>query len=298
VNRVSAPALPRSLAAFGDLLSLGKPRITFMVLCTTLAGLWLAPVGVSGAVIATTLVGVGLAVAGANALNMYLERDIDSLMERTRHRPLPAGRLQPEIALAFGLTLSAIAIPLLTFGVHPLTGLLAAIALVTYVLAYTPLKRRTTAALLVGAMPGAMPPLIGWTAASGRLEAPGLALFLILYLWQIPHFIAISLFCADDYRRAGLKVIPVEHGVSGAKQRIILYTALLVAASLEPVRLGVAGLGYCVMALILGGGFLGLALRGLGGRAAVDRWARSLFLYSLVYLPLLLAALIASRVRS
>jgi len=262
-----------------------------MVLVTTLGGFWLAPGTLHHATLWFTLAGMTLVVAGANALNMYLERDVDALMERTRNRPLPRGRLQPEVALAFGLATSAIAVPLLTFGVNPLTGFLGALSLVLYALVYTPLKRRSTSALLVGAVPGAMPPLMGWTAAVGALSPPGVALFLILFVWQLPHFIAISLHRADEYRAAGLKIVPVERGVAGAKQRIALYSALMLAVSLQVVRVGVGGPLYLASALLLGGGLVTLSLYGLQ-RDAGRRWARFYFFYTLVYLPGLFAALV------
>jgi protoheme IX farnesyltransferase len=292
--KAHAAAQPRVLSRLGDVVALAKPRITFMVLCTTACGMWLAPGPSGGAHAALALVGVALVVAGANALNMYLERDVDALMARTRNRPLPAGRLTPEVALTFGLTSGAAAVLLLTFAVNPLTGFLAATSLVLYVLAYTPLKRRTTAALLIGAVPGAMPPLLGWTAATGSLDAPGIALFLVLFVWQLPHFIAISLFRADDYARAGLKVVPVERGVLGAKLRIALYSAMQLLVSLYLARLGVAGTAYTVAATALGAAMLGLALAGLSPRAG-DRWARVYFAATLVYLPALLGALALAR---
>src|SRR5262245_5371775 len=189
---------------------------------TTATGLYLAPGARPLQLVLAALGGVALIVAGANALNMYLERDVDALMARTKNRPLPSGRMEPSVALWFGIGCSAVAVPAITWLVNPLTGFLAALSLVLYVCAYTPLKRRSTAALLVGAVPGAMPPLLGWTAVTGSLDAPGLALFLTLYVWQLPHFIAISMFRAEDYARAGLKVVPVEPGVGGAKQRIAL----------------------------------------------------------------------------
>jgi heme o synthase len=290
---MSEAAAIRSRSFAADVVALGKPRITFMVLVTTLTGLWLAPGQVASSVIAAALIGVTLVVAGANALNMYLERDVDALMTRTRNRPLPAGRLAPEVALAFGIAASAVAVPLLTVAVNPLTGFLAALSLVLYVLAYTPLKRRSTAALIVGAVPGAMPPLLGWTAATGSLGAPGLSLFLILFVWQLPHFIAISIFRADEYTRAGLKVVPAVRGLHAAKQQIALYSLVMVAASLQVVRAGIGGAFYLAAALALGGGLVTLAAYGLS-RAGDGRWARWYFFYTLVYLPSLLAALALS----
>jgi protoheme IX farnesyltransferase len=292
--KAAATTLPRALAVAADVVALAKPRITFMVLVTALAGLWLAPGARAPHTVALALVGLALVVAGANALNMFLERDVDGLMARTRSRPLPAGRLQPEVALGFGVATSVIAVPLLSFGVNPLTGFLAGLSLVLYVLVYTPLKRRSTAALLVGAIPGAMPPLIGWTSVTGTLDSGGLALFLILFIWQLPHFIAISLFRVDEYRAAGLKIVPIERGVRGAKERIALYSLLMLAVSLQVVRTGIGGAFYLAAALALGGGLVTLSLYGLQ-RDAGPRWARWFFLYTLVYLPALFAALVISR---
>jgi protoheme IX farnesyltransferase len=287
----------RPLATLAAIVELAKPRITFMVLVTTAVGLWLAPGPHPASLIALTLVGIALVVAGANALNMYLERDVDALMSRTRNRPLPSGRLAPEVALAFGLVTSSIAVPLLTFAVNPLTGLAGALSLVLYVLAYTPLKRRSTGALLVGAIPGAMPPLLGWTAVTARLDAAGVALFLILFVWQLPHFIAISLFRAEEYKAAGLKIVPVELGVASAKQRIAFYSLLLMAVSLQVVRAGIGGRFYLAVALVLGGGLVTLGFYGLqnGSKEKDDRWARWYFYYTLVYLPGLLVALVLGR---
>jgi protoheme IX farnesyltransferase len=240
------------------------------------------------------LMGTCLLVAGANALNMYLERDVDALMKRTRNRPLPSGRLPADAALAFGLLVSAIAIPLLSFGVNPLTGLLGAASLLLYVLAYTPLKRRSTLALLVGAIPGAMPPLMGWTAMTDALDPGGVALFAILFVWQLPHFLAISLFRAEEYHAAGLKVVPIESGVPAAKQRIAFYSLLMMTVSLQVVRAGIGGTFYLASALALGGGLVTLGFYGLS-KDAGPKWARRYFLYTILYLPALLLALVLGR---
>src|SRR5262249_22150439 len=205
----------------------------------------------------------------------------------------PAGRLPAEVALFLGMGLSAIALPLLALAVNARTALLAAAALLTYVLVYTPLKRRTTAALAIGAVPGAMPPLLGWTASAGRIEWPGLVLFGILFLWQIPHFLAIASFRMEDYQRAGLKVLPVERGERVTRHRIVVYSVALVAVSLTLVPLGVGGTAYLGAAAVLGALFLGLGAWGLRASAG-PRWARGLFLGSIVYLVLLFAALMAS----
>ena len=287
----------RAASFAADLLALTKPRITTMVVATTLCGLWLARRVLSGGQIESrvamlTLLGTTLVVSGANTLNMYLERDSDALMARTKTRPLPSRRLAPEIALAFGLALSAVSVPLLTFGVNAMTGLLAAVALVSYVLVYTPLKRRTTLSLPIGAVPGAIPPLLGWTAVSGRIDVPGLLLFGTMFFWQLPHFLAIATFRRDDYARAGLQVLPVVRGDAVTRTRIVAYLVALLAVTLALVPAGVGGPVYLASASVLGSGFLALGAAGLR-RGAGDRWARQLFFGSMLYLVLLLAALMA-----
>ncbi len=283
-------ATPRRARA-SDFLQLAKPRITSLVVFTCASGLWLAPRSIPALAVALTLVGTVLIVAGANTLNMYLERDSDALMSRTANRPLPAGRMEPLVALRFGIVLTAISVPLLTFGVGPLPGLLASIALVSYVLLYTPMKRHSATALLVGAMPGAIPPLIGWTAATGHLDLPGVLLFAVMFLWQVPHFLAITLFRKDDYARAGLVVQPNEPGGErAARMNIVRYTVALVAVSLLFVPIGFGHAVYLATALALGAAFLGYGLLGLRAGSGV-RWARNLFLLSLVYLTVLFGAL-------
>ena len=278
-----------------DLVALAKPRITALVVFTTAIGLWLAPHGLRPLTIALTLVGTVLIVAAANVLNMYLERDTDALMARTMYRPLPAHRMDPGVALKFGVALAAVSVPLLTFAVGALPGLLASIALVSYVLLYTPMKRQTAASLLVGALPGAIPPLIGWTAATERLDLPGILLFAVMFLWQVPHFLAITLFRKEEYARAGLVVQPNEPGGEReARANIVRYTVALVAVSLLFVPLGLGRGAYLAVALIVGAVFLGYAIAGLR-QGAGRGWARNLFLLSLLYLPVLFGALVLDR---
>jgi protoheme IX farnesyltransferase len=272
-----------------DIISLAKPRITLMVLITTAGGLSLAG-GVDLPTALFTLIGTALVVGSANTLNCWLERDIDRHMTRTKGRPLPAGRLHPKVALIFGLTLAFISIPMLTLGVNRLTGLLAAVALVSYVAVYTPMKQMSPAALLVGSVPGALPPLIGWTAVTGKLEWAGLALFGVLFFWQLPHFIAIAIFREDEYTRAGFKVLPAVRGLRVAKVHAAVHAVLLLAVSLVLVPLHVAGAVYFTVAALLGLAMVGIALRGFAPGAG-HKWARQMFAASLVYLPLLFAAL-------
>ena len=289
-------ALAPSVVA--DLIRLTKPRITVMVVTTMLGGMWVASryARAAGAdprptgQLAIALLGTALVVSGANALNMYIERDTDRLMDRTKERPLPARRLAPEVALWFGGVLSAASIPLLLFGVNTTTGLLSTLALLSYVLVYTPLKRRTTLALPIGAVPGAIPPLLGWTSVTDRVDAPGFLLFAVLFLWQIPHFLAIATFRREDYRRAGLKVLPVEKGDAVTRRHIVGYLALLVLATVLLVPLGVGGPVYLTSAIVLGAAFFGLGAYGLR-QGTGARWARGLFFASMVYLVLIFAAL-------
>jgi protoheme IX farnesyltransferase len=267
-----------------------------MVLLTEAAGLWLAPGRTSARCLWLSLVGTAVIVGSANALNMWLEADVDAKMARTRNRPLPAGRLSPDAALLFGLALAAVAVPML-FLVNVPTGLLGLAALMSYVAVYTPLKRHTYLALLVGAVPGAIPPLMGWSTVTGSIGLGGLLLFAVLFLWQVPHFAAIATFRADDYARAGLQVISVQHGERAARWMIAVFTPLLVASSLLFVPFGLAGGYYAMAAGLLGAAFVALALRGLRSTPEFDarRWARGVFAFSIPYLTILLAALLVDR---
>lgn len=272
-----------------DFYELGKPSITNMNVLMVLGGMALAGVGADWRLIALTCLGTGLAVASANALNMVLEREGDKLMARTANRPLPRGRLSVAEAVAFGLITGVLSIVLLS-QTNLLTAGLGLFALLSYVLIYTPLKRRTPLALLIGAVPGAMPPLMGWTAVTGTLDLPGLTLFGILLVWQLPHFLAISLFRKDDYARAGIRTVPVVRGDAIAKAQSVAWSLALVPISLALVPLEVAGWIYGSVALALGLGFLGMSLKGLTRNAGYT-WARQFFFASLIYLPVLTVAL-------
>ena len=291
MSRVSSPVSSAPPSA-GDLIALVKPRIMMMSLLTAAAGLALAPASAGGALWAYAIAGTALLVGAANTLNMYLEREVDCLMARTKNRPLPAGRMVPEVALWFGVAQAAVAVPLLTFGANPLTGFIGVLALFSYVMVYTPLKRRTTAATLIGAFPGAAPVLMGWTAATGAIDAAGLAVFGVLLLWQVPHFHAIALFRRKDYERAGLKIVPAEAGERATCRAIAGYTVLQVALSFALFPLGVAGGVYLATAIVLGFAYLGYALVGLWPAAATPRWARNLFFASIVYVPVLYGVLV------
>jgi protoheme IX farnesyltransferase len=300
VEPTAAPVVARRgrvLPFLRDLLALTKPRITAMVLLTSAAGVCLAPGHSARRTLLLSLLGTTLIVASANALNMWWERDVDARMTRTRNRPLPSGRMSAEVALAFGLALAIVSVPML-FLVNAATGLLGLVALVSYVAVYTPLKPYTHLALLVGAVPGAIPPLIGWTTTTASLGVGGVLLFGVLFLWQVPHFAAITIFRAEDYARAGLRVVSVQHGERAARQTIALYSVLLVFASLLFVPFGLAGRRYLAVATGLDAALLALAFRGLRPGAGFHgaRWARRVFAFSIPYLALLLSALLYDRV--
>jgi len=280
------------LAQVRDLVLLSKPRLSALVMVTCAGGMWLAPGSIGSARAILAVLATAAVVGAANALNCYLERDLDGLMRRTRDRPLPAGRLDPVVALGLGLFVPALMIPLLAFAAGRLTALLATVALVSYVLLYTPLKRRSPFSLFVGAVPGAIPPALGFTTVTGRLDAGALSLFLLLFAWQLPHFLAVSLYLEDDYARAGLPVFARVFGPLVTRRAILASTVLLLGASFLPVVAGVVGLRYAALAAVLGAGLLGHAALGLKGHG---RWARSFFLSTLLYLTALFAALAVAR---
>jgi protoheme IX farnesyltransferase len=292
VSIAQARALPAPLLFLRDLLLLAKPRLSTLVLVTASGGLALAPgrIGVARAVL--TLLGTAVVVGAANALNNYAEREIDARMRRTRERPLPDGRVEPFVALALGLLAPLFAIPMLALVANRLTAFLALLAIATYVLVYTPMKQRSTLALFVGAVPGAIPPLMGWTAVTGRIDAGGLALFALLFFWQLPHFLAVSIYLREDYARGGLRVFALVHGDERTKVWILGTSAALLPASLVLLPLGLAGPLYGAVAVAGGAGLLLLAVRGIRRREST-RWARGFFLATLVHLTLLFAALLA-----
>ncbi len=286
------PAEAISGSTLRDVLDLAKPRITAMVVFTTAMGLWLAPGSIGAARTVLLLFATTLLVGSANTLNCWLERETDGLMIRTRNRPLPAGRIDPWTALALGVGCGVFSIPILALAINPLTALLGAIAHATYVLVYTPLKRISPWALEVGAIPGAIPPLMGWTAATGVLSLPGWFLFGILFFWQIPHFLAIAIYLEEDYRRGGFKVFSVERGIATAGRWLAIYALALVVVSLLAQPLRLAGIAYTVAAAILGAGFLAFARRGITGPIE-GAWARRTMLFSIVWLAALMLSLVA-----
>jgi protoheme IX farnesyltransferase len=282
-------SVPRRFAALADLISLVKPRIMVMALLTAAGALSLAPGSPPTGQALWLILGTALIVGSANTLNMWLERDIDCLMARTRNRPLPQHRLGAHTALIFGVVQGALSLPALAM-VNLVTAGLGLVALLMYVGVYTPMKQRSHWATWIGAVPGALPALMGWTAATGRIELAGLAVFGVLFFWQIPHFHAIALYRQRDYDAAGLKTLPGTHGIAAARHHIVFYLVVQVAASLTLVPLGVAGLPYLITAIALGAGVL--IQGGSGLRSGGARWARSVFLASIVYLPILFAVMV------
>ena len=280
---------------FIDFVSLTKPRLNLLVLITTLAGLYLAaPEGVETALLANTLIGTALVAGGAAALNQVWERHTDALMRRTSTRPIPAGRLKASEGAWFGLLLSAAGLAQLALTVNATTAVVAGATLISYVLVYTPLKRRTSLATLVGAIPGALPPVIGWSAATGVISLPALVLFGIVFFWQMPHFLAIAWLFRNDYAHAGIPLLPVlEPDGRRTGLQTLIYTAALWPVSLLPAVIGLAGIPYMIVATALGVLFVWLALRFARERSMPN--ARTLFLFSITYLPLLLGALVADR---
>jgi heme o synthase len=292
---MSSPAVATTRSALYDYLELTKPRITLMVMLTALVGFVMAsPRDVDGAALAAALLGTGLVAAGASCLNMLIERDTDARMVRTSQRPLPAGRLRPAEALAFGLGITIAGLAQLGWTSGAPAAAVAAVTWASYLFLYTPLKPRTSLSTIVGAFPGALPPVIGWAAARGTLDGGAFVLFAILFLWQIPHFLAIAWIYREDYARGGLPMLPVldPQGLVTGRQAVANSLALLVV-SLTPVLARMAGGLYLSGAIVLGVAFTAVA-----GVAAVRRTmpaARWLFLASVLYLPALCGLLLLDR---
>ena len=280
---------------FAAYLELTKPRITFLIVLTAAAGFALAsPGSIDYTGMIRAMVGIALLSSGIATLNQYMERDLDGLMRRTANRPLPSGKLLPWEALAFGVGLTVLAQIYLAVLVNPLTGLLGLTVIAGYLFGYTPLKTRTTLSTMVGAFPGAVPPLIGWAAARGHIGLEAWVLFAILFLWQFPHFLAIAWMYREDYSRAGILMLPVvEPDGRVTAQQIVVYTLLLVPVSLLPTALGVSGKIYLVGAVVLGLLFLYSSIRAALSKSRQE--ARRLLLASVIYLPLLFILMVIDR---
>jgi heme o synthase len=280
---------------FADLLALTKPRLNLLVLLTTLAGLYLAaPEGVRLGLLVHTLVGSALVAGGAAALNQVIEHRTDALMTRTARRPVPSRRLGLAESAWFGIFLSVAGIAELWLGANGMAAAVAAATHLSYVALYTPLKTRTSLSTLVGAVPGALPPVIGWSAATGDITMPALTLFGIVFFWQMPHFLAIAWMYRDDYARAGIPLLPLtEPDGRRTGQQALLYAAALWPVSILPAVVGLADWPYSAVATLLGAGFIVLSAAFARDRSMET--ARRLFFYSIIYLPLLLGALVVDR---
>ncbi len=291
-----AVALPAARSRANDFVALAKPRLNVLVVASSLAGYVMGGGEISNAArVILTVVGTALVAGGASAFNQVIERAPDALMQRTRMRPIPDGRLQPGESLLFATMTSAIGLLILGAGVNALSAGVALTTLLTYVLLYTPLKRRTSFATVIGAIPGALPPVIGWAAARDALSPGVWVLFGIVFLWQLPHFLAIAWIYRDDYARAGFLMLPViePDGRSTARQATF-YCAALVPVSMAPTLIGLTNTAYFAAAFALGLLFMGLTLKFARTRAVPD--ARRLFFGSIIYLPILWVLMIAGRV--
>ncbi len=290
-----AVALTADRNRLGDFLTLIKPRLNSLTVATAGVGYFLGAGAPIDLVVALhVLVGAGLVAGGAAALNQIAERDIDEVMERTRRRPMPMGRVTPSEGRLFATVIATLGLLELALGANVIAAAVAAATLISYVAIYTPLKRRTSWATIVGAVPGALPPVIGWTAARGALTVEAWVLFGIVFLWQLPHFHALSWLYRDDFRKAGLPLVAVQDPDGRRTARhAVFFGAALVPVSLSPTFVGLAGTAHLVVGGVLGIGYVALALRFAVART--DARARALFLGSLIYLPALWGSLIAAR---
>jgi heme o synthase len=295
VEILSATAAEKSwTSVFADLV---KARLTTLVLLTTLVGFYLGWHGAMNyALMFNTLTATALVAAGASALNQLLEREYDAKMRRTQSRPLPSGRLQPTTVMIFGGVSSVAGLIYLALAVNLLTSVIGAVTLVSYLFIYTPLKRVTWLNTAIGAVPGALPPLMGWTAARGELTGEGWALFAILFFWQLPHFFAIAWMYRDEYAKAGFKMLPgIDPEGRRTAQQSVSNTLALLAVSLFPFVFKMAGTAYLAGAIVLGAVFLWCAVR--FSRQLTLACARQLFFASIIYLPLLLALMVWDKVK-
>ena len=284
-----------SIAGVGDYIELMKPRVMSLVVFTAFVGLVLAPVHMHPVIAFTALLCIAVGAGAAGALNMWYDADIDARMARTAGRPIPAGRLARGEALAFGLTLAGFSVVVLGLLVNVLAAILLAVTIGFYVGIYTVwLKRLTPQNIVIGGAAGALPPVIGWTAATGGIAVEPFVLFLIVFLWTPPHFWALSLYRADDYARAGVPMLPVVAGAAETRRQILYYTVVLAPVAVAPWLLGYAGALYGVAAVLAGAALIGLAVR-VRGEAHGHAASKQMFGFSILYLFLLFAILLVDR---
>jgi protoheme IX farnesyltransferase len=277
-----------------DYVDLLKPRVMSLVVFTGLVGVLIAPAHIHPFEAVLAVVAIALGSGAAGCINMWFERDLDALMARTANRPLPAGRVEPDDALGLGVLLSIFSVLLMALATNFVAAALLTAAILFYVFIYTIwLKRRTPQNIVIGGAAGAFPPMIGWAAVTGDVSAVGIALFLLIFLWTPPHFWALALYRSDDYRRAGVPMLPVVAGPRATKLQMLVYTVVLVPVALAPTLLGAVGWLYGAVAVVLSAGFIGQAIA--VWRAPDDRRghgaARRMFKFSLLYLAVLFAAL-------
>lgn len=282
-----------------DYVALTKPRITFFCLIMTICGVFLVQDRVPILTLVMILIGTGLSVGSANAFNMIYERNVDKLMMRTRFRPLPAGRIKVFPAIFFAFILSVLSIFVLWYFANFLTAISALFAILFYAFVYTPLKMKTPLALVIGAIPGAMAPLLGFTAIQNKLTLEALAVFGILFAWQMPHFIAIAMYAQHDYQRAGFKIVSIVRGPKITRIQAFLWSIVLFVVSLLIVPLHLVGKIYFVCALTLNLWFLVLSAQGVyeiySKTSPSTSWPKKFFLASLIYLPLLVLSVVIDR---
>jgi heme o synthase len=294
-DAVALPAASGRSRAIADFVALTKPRVNVLVVLTALVGFYLGTTGpLDPWLLVHTLLGTSLVASGAAAFNQVFERDIDGLMRRTCLRPLPAGRVGVSEAAWFAALLTAAGLVDLAVRANPLAAVVAGVTILSYALVYTPLKTRTSLSTVIGAIPGALPPMIGWAAARNTLSLEAWSLVAIVFCWQMPHVLAVSWMYREDYARGGIRVLPVVEpdGASTVRQ-VVSYAAALIPASLVPAALGLSGTYYVIAAIALGGLLLGLSLD--FARIRTRERARRVFFASLVYLPVLWVVLVADR---
>ena len=290
---VAALHVPRE-AAVSDFIALMKPRVMSLVVFTGFAGLIVAPGSIHPVIAAIAILCIAVATGASGAINMWYERDLDAKMERTRDRPLPANRMEPETALAFGSVLAGGSVMVMGLGVNWTAAALLALAIGFYVFVYTIwLKRRTPQNIVIGGAAGAFPPMIGWAAVTGDVSLGGIALFALIFMWTPPHFWALSLYKCKDYKNASVPMLPVVSGILETKRQILLYTILLLPVSLIPWWIGTATLVWGAISAVMGFLFIAMAVKVWFDET--DRAPKQMFRFSLLYLTVLFAALIVDR---
>jgi protoheme IX farnesyltransferase len=292
INETKAVGVRERIAAFVELT---KPRIAVLLVLTSAAGFYLASQGPFDYVLfANSMIAIALLAFGVATLNQYWERNIDKLMERTSTRPLPTSKVTPTESLIFGIGLCTIAEIYLLLLVNPLTAILGLIVIVGYVLVYTPLKTRTSVSTAIGAIPGALPPLMGWTAAANDITLAAWALFAMQFLWQFPHFMAIAWMYREEYAKAGILMLPVvEPSGRLTSRQIVMFSVMLLPVSLAPFFFAVSGFVFLIGAIILGVAFLIVSIQ--SARAKTNEMAKRLLLASVIYLPLLFILMVADK---